>query len=489
MKKPRTLNRLMVFSGLFFLCFSQNILIFDTFAASGVITTFSDGSSSQTLLIPPGSSDSSIAVQIPQDVIIVEAKVDITGGTSLNFLDIWNFENSCRFDDAVCTVAHPGWPRWDMVPDPAGVLGQVLHMSRASAPLNRRAVTIWSFPDDITIEFWARGSAGGGDVADTTIGFYSNADASSYWGFDLGIGSTKQLIYYIGGGCGGCPYGGVCSGSRCVLGVVGGSTSNNQWYNVKVHINNGDIDAKAWLLGVAEPVGWDLQISPGPAAIFGDHIMLGTEYGQDNEEFWFQAVTAHDIDLTIDVGPDGVIDWSNPSFIGTVVANFDTRDITSLISSSACANPVGDDCLLNLELFTNSSGEITLDNLEIRWMTIEGGLVPCDRMYDNMTTSWNEVAPCQLCHFVILAYNIINFLIKIVTLVAVLALVVGGLLYTKAAGDASLILSAKQNFNKILYGFVVIFIAWVIVNIAMVLFGFSDPLGNGSWAVFDCNVP
>ncbi len=76
----------------------------------------------------------------------------------------------------------------------------------------------------------------------------------------------------------------------------------------------------------------------------------------------------------------------------------------------------------------------------------------------------------------------------VVALVNVLALVIGGLIYTKAAGDASLILSAKKNFNKVLYGFAIVFIAWVIVNIAMVLFGFTDPLGDGSWAVFNCNV-
>ena len=121
--------------------------------------------------------------------------------------------------------------------------------------------------------------------------------------------------------------------------------------------------------------------------------------------------------------------------------------------------------------------------------SVTGGLVPCGRDLNNPATPWNETADCQLCHFVILADNIVDFLMKMVTIIAVLALVIGGLIYIKSAGNTSLILSAKQNFNKILYGFTVVFIAWVAVNIAMVLFGFSDPLGNGSWAVFDCNVP
>ena len=118
-----------------------------------------------------------------------------------------------------------------------------------------------------------------------------------------------------------------------------------------------------------------------------------------------------------------------------------------------------------------------------------GGLVPCGRDFNDLATSWDDTADCQLCHLIILANNVIDFLTKIVAIVAVLALVIGGLIYMKSSGNTSLMLSAKQNFNKILYGFVVIFIAWVAVSVAMVLFGFTDPSEDGNWAIFTCNVP
>jgi len=117
-----------------------------------------------------------------------------------------------------------------------------------------------------------------------------------------------------------------------------------------------------------------------------------------------------------------------------------------------------------------------------------GGLVPCGRDFDDDTTLWNEKEECKLCHFVILADNVIDYLLGIVGLVAVLSLVVGGMLYVASSGNSNLVTTAKTAFRKSLYGFVVVFIAWVATNTTMVLFGFDDPLGDGSWKMFDCNL-
>jgi len=118
----------------------------------------------------------------------------------------------------------------------------------------------------------------------------------------------------------------------------------------------------------------------------------------------------------------------------------------------------------------------------------EGGIVPCDRLVDDTSTPWIELQPCKICHLVILAYEIINFLMKIVALITVLAMIIAGLIHVKAGGDAGLVLAAKQGMNKILLGFVVVFISWVIVNVAMILFGYNDPSGDGDWAKFSCDL-
>lgn len=117
-----------------------------------------------------------------------------------------------------------------------------------------------------------------------------------------------------------------------------------------------------------------------------------------------------------------------------------------------------------------------------------GGLVPCGRMVDNLDTAWNETEHCKLCHIIILAKNIIDLLIKLAGIIALLAIVIGGFIYIVSAGNASLISNAKNGITKALWGFVIIFVAWVVINVMMALFGFIDPTGDGSWAKFDCNL-
>ena len=117
----------------------------------------------------------------------------------------------------------------------------------------------------------------------------------------------------------------------------------------------------------------------------------------------------------------------------------------------------------------------------------QGGLVPCSRLADNSLTPWIELQPCELCHIVILLQEIINFLMKLVSLVTVLAIIVAGLIHIKTSGDSSLILTAKRSLDKVLLGFVLVFIAWVIVNVTVNVLGFDDPLGDGSWAYLHCD--
>jgi len=119
---------------------------------------------------------------------------------------------------------------------------------------------------------------------------------------------------------------------------------------------------------------------------------------------------------------------------------------------------------------------------------VAGGLVPCGRMSDDLDTVWNEREDCKICHIVILADSITGYLLEIIGIITVLSLVIGGMLYVTSSGNSNLVTTAKTAFRKSLYGFVIVFIAWIITNTAMVLFGFDDPLGDGSWHKFDCDV-
>lgn len=119
----------------------------------------------------------------------------------------------------------------------------------------------------------------------------------------------------------------------------------------------------------------------------------------------------------------------------------------------------------------------------------KGGVVPCGRISDNCDTSWDEKAPCNSCHSIILAKNIIDYLVEIVGLITILFIIIGGLISVTSSGGSSGLTTAKTAISKSVLGFVFVFVAWVIINVMMVIFGFIDPLGDGKWNVIDCDAP
>ena len=48
--------------------------------------------------------------------------------------------------------------------------------------------------------------------------------------------------------------------------------------------------------------------------------------------------------------------------------------------------------------------------------------------------------------------------------------------------------TAKMAISKSAIGFVSVLVAWVMVNLFMTVFGFIDPMGDGSWEKISCNL-
>jgi len=110
-----------------------------------------------------------------------------------------------------------------------------------------------------------------------------------------------------------------------------------------------------------------------------------------------------------------------------------------------------------------------------------GGLVPCGRLVNDPTTPYHENDDCTLCHLILMSQLIIEFLLRVATVVGAFFLVVAGLYYITAAGQPDKITMAKKIFEKVLVGFLIIFISWIIVDTILIMFGYIDPLGDGSW--------
>lgn len=165
---------------------------------------------------------------------------------------------------------------WDVISVGQNHIGHLL----AGSVQNRRMVSIASVPANITLTARTKGNATGDSHADCSIGFFSNSDASSY--YFVMLGGTPNPDFWIGMWNGGSVYM-LVSESLTAL-------PNNEWYDVKVRLEGNHVDVKVWPDGGSEPADW--QLSYTAATRFGDHIVLGTAHGTDNEEFWFDVVEA-----------------------------------------------------------------------------------------------------------------------------------------------------------------------------------------------------
>ncbi|MDY0302764.1 MAG: hypothetical protein RBR98_03140, partial [Candidatus Moranbacteria bacterium] len=95
---------------------------------------------------------------------------------------------------------------------------------------------------------------------------------------------------------------------------------------------------------------------------------------------------------------------------------------------------------------------------DFSWAAKEtGGLVPCagDSIFENR---------CTLCDLMVGMKGIIDWGMKILVVVALVAIVAGGIMYIISAGNSGMMESAKTVIKQALWGVVIVLGAWVIVN-------------------------
>ncbi|MDD5433493.1 MAG: hypothetical protein PHE77_02435 [Candidatus Pacebacteria bacterium] len=82
---------------------------------------------------------------------------------------------------------------------------------------------------------------------------------------------------------------------------------------------------------------------------------------------------------------------------------------------------------------------------------------------------------CQLCHFFIMINNTVNYVIlKIVPLLAVLMLVLAGVMYYFGGVRPELLSRAKTLIKGVVIGLVLIYGAYMIVNVFLIVLGASE---------------
>lgn len=109
--------------------------------------------------------------------------------------------------------------------------------------------------------------------------------------------------------------------------------------------------------------------------------------------------------------------------------------------------------------------------LVLPFLAFAAGLVPC---IDN----------CNLCQFIVLVNNVVEFLLTILILPAcVIALIIAGILLLTATGDPTKIEKGKDIFKYAVMGIIISFGAWVIIN---TLLGKILNTGYLPWNDFPC---
>lgn len=106
------------------------------------------------------------------------------------------------------------------------------------------------------------------------------------------------------------------------------------------------------------------------------------------------------------------------------------------------------------------------------------GLVPCGKSVNDPATTWNECNACGPCSLILMMQLIIEFLVKISGVIATLAVIVGGFVYILAGGVPAIISKAKSMIKYSLVGFIIILIAWVVIDSILTTMGYIDPMGD-----------
>ncbi|OGZ62525.1 MAG: hypothetical protein A3C58_01915 [Candidatus Staskawiczbacteria bacterium RIFCSPHIGHO2_02_FULL_34_10] len=103
------------------------------------------------------------------------------------------------------------------------------------------------------------------------------------------------------------------------------------------------------------------------------------------------------------------------------------------------------------------------------------GLVPCGNA---VNASSGPACRCELTHLFVLIVNVYNFIILyIATPLAGLLIVIGGVLLLVSAGNPGLASMAKRIIWGAIIGVLLIFGAWLIINIVLQAIGYA-----GAWS-------
>jgi len=106
-------------------------------------------------------------------------------------------------------------------------------------------------------------------------------------------------------------------------------------------------------------------------------------------------------------------------------------------------------------------------------ISLAAGLVPCGGPLPEKA--------CQFCDIFVLLKRLVDFvIITLVPISAVLLLTAGGAMFIFSGGNPGLTSKGRSIMTAVVWGLVIIYCAWLLVNTFLALIGLNN-LSFGSW--------
>ena len=156
------------------------------------------------------------------------------------------------------------------------------------------------------------------------------------------------------------------------------------------------------------------------------------------------------------------------------IYNLDLGDYSWAVSS--CSNSIGTDC-------GNWSGNesFTIESAPDEMLK---GLVPCGRKYDNPQTDIIESKPCQMTDIFVLIKYILDFVLwRVGPIILVLLVLITGLVSYFNVGSPDINVRIKSILKSSISGYIVIFLAWLIVNTFLAIIGYRIGIFGRWWEI------
>jgi len=120
------------------------------------------------------------------------------------------------------------------------------------------------------------------------------------------------------------------------------------------------------------------------------------------------------------------------------------------------------------------------------------GLIPCGKSKDiPLAPGESEEVrmDCQFCHFFVMFRGILDFILKLVIIIGVLMLTIGGFMFLFAGGSPKTLDLAKRILTSTVIGLVIIFGAWLIINTIFMAIGVAGWTGlREGWFSIECAI-